>query len=233
MKCIIIDDEVLSREILKFMIQEIPLLENVGEFSSAIEAMKFLNSHKIDLIFLDIHMPNFTGFDMIQTMKNIPQVILVTTDENLAIDAFGYDCITDYLVKPLMFDRFKRSIDRVLKKRESNYHFERIPEKKSREIYVNINNRLVKIEIAKINSVQVKGDYIDIKTEDGKLVVHTTLKKIAEKLPEEQFMKIHRSHIINIEKIVDIQDNTVLIGKDVIPVSKKHRADLLKRLNLL
>ncbi|MBS1535933.1 MAG: response regulator transcription factor [Bacteroidetes bacterium] len=233
MKCIIIDDEVLSREILKVMIQEIPLLENVGEFSSAIEAMKFLNNHKIDLIFLDIHMPNFTGFDMIQTMKNIPQVILVTTDENLAIDAFGYDCITDYLVKPLMFDRFKRSIDRVLKKRESNYHFERIPEKKSREIYVNINNRLVKIEIAKINSVQVKGDYIDIKTEDGKLVVHTTLKKIAEKLPEEQFMKIHRSHIINIEKIVDIQDNTVLIGKDVIPVSKKHRADLLKRLNLL
>ncbi|MBS7787189.1 response regulator transcription factor [Flavobacterium sp. CYK-55] len=233
MKCIIIDDEVLSREILKIMIQKIPILEIKGEFSSAIEAMKFLNSQKMDLIFLDIHMPNFTGFDMIQTIKNIPQVILVTTDEHLAIDAFGYDCITDYLVKPLMFERFKRSIERVLKKRESNFQITPIQEKKSKEIYVNINNRLVKIDISKINAIQVKGDYIDIKTEDGKLVVHTTLKKIAEKLPAHIFLKIHRSHIINIEKIIDIQDNSVLIGKDVIPISKKNKPDLLKSLNLL
>lgn len=233
MKCIVIDDENLAREILSIMIQKIPALELVGEFSNALEAMKFLNHHPVDLIFLDIHMPQFTGFDMIQTIKNIPQVVLVTTDEHLAIDAFGYDCITDYLVKPLEFDRFKRSVERVMKKRVGSFEMDQPLEKKVKEIYVNINSRLIKIEIAKINSIQVKGDYIHIKTEDKNYVVHTTLKKIAEKLPEHIFLKIHRSHIINIEKIVDIQDNSVLIGKEVIPISKKNRADLFKSLNLL
>jgi DNA-binding LytR/AlgR family response regulator len=233
MKCIIIDDENLAQEILRAMIERIPYFNIVGVFSSAIEAMKFLNKNSVDLIFLDIHMPTFTGFDMIQTIKNPPQVILVTSDENLAIDAFEYECITDYLVKPLELERFNRSIERVVKKKEVVFQIDKPIVNNVNEIYVNINSRLIKLEIEKISTIEANGDYIAIKSEGKKYVVHTTLKKIAEKLPENHFFQIHRSHIINIKKIVDIQDNSVLIDNEIIPISKKNKPNLLKILNLL
>jgi DNA-binding LytR/AlgR family response regulator len=233
MKCIIIDDENLAQEILRAMIERIPYFNIVGVFSSAIEAMKFLNKNSVDLIFLDIHMPTFTGFDMIQTIKNPPQVILVTSDENLAIDAFEYECITDYLVKPLELERFNRSIERVVKKKDVVFQVDKPIVNNINEIYVNINSRLIKLEIEKISTIEANGDYIAIKSEGKKYVVHTTLKKIAEKLPENHFFQIHRSHIINIKKIVDIQDNSVLIDNEIIPISKKNKPNLLKILNLL
>jgi two-component system response regulator LytT len=233
MKCIIIDDENLAQEILRAMIERIPYFNIVGVFSSAIEAMKFLNKNSVDLIFLDIHMPTFTGFDMIQTIKNPPQVILVTSDENLAIDAFEYECITDYLVKPLELERFNRSIERVVKKKDVVFQVDKPIVNNINEIYVNINSRLIKLEIEKISTIEANGDYVAIKSEGKKYVVHTTLKKIAEKLPENHFFQIHRSHIINIKKIVDIQDNSVLIDNEIIPISKKNKPNLLKILNLL
>lgn len=233
MKCIIIDDENLAQEILRAMIERIPYFNIVGVFSSAIEAMKFLNKNSVDLIFLDIHMPTFTGFDMIQTIKNPPQVILVTSDENLAIDAFEYECITDYLVKPLELERFNRSIERVVKKKDVVFQVDKPIVNNINEIYVNINSRLIKLEIEKISTIEANGDYVAIKSEGKKYVVHTTLKKIAEKLPENHFFQIHRSHIINIKKIVDIQDNSVLIDNAIIPISKKNKPNLLKILNLL
>jgi DNA-binding LytR/AlgR family response regulator len=233
MKCIIIDDENLAQEILRAMIEKIPFFDIVGVFSSAIEAMKFLNNNTVDLIFLDIHMPSFTGFDMIQTIKNPPQVILVTSDNNLAINAFEYECITDYLVKPLDLERFNRSIERVVKKKEVLFQIDKPVVNNMNEIYVNINSRLIKLELDKITTIVANGDYVSIKSEGKKYVVHTTLKKIAEKLPENFFFQIHRSHIINIKKIVDIQDNSVLIDNEIIPISKKNKPNLLKILNLV
>jgi two-component system response regulator LytT len=233
MKCIIIDDENFAQEVLRAMIEKTPYFNIVGVFSSAIEAMKFLNKNTVDLIFLDIHMPTFTGFDMIQTIKNPPQVILVTSDEKLAIDAFEYECITDYLVKPLELERFNRSIERVVKKKDVVFQVDKPIVNNINEIYVNINSRLIKLEIEKISTIEANGDYIAIKSEGKKYVVHTTLKKIAEKLPENHFFQIHRSHIINIKKIVDIQDNSVLIDHEIIPISKKNKPNLLKILNLL
>lgn len=239
-KCIIIDDEELAREILAAMIANVENIELVATFPDAIEAMKFLNKNQIDLIFLDIHMPSFTGFDFVQTLKNLPQVVFVTMDENFAIDAFEYDCIVDYLIKPIQEDRFYRSLDRVFRKINSNLKndtqiSERIFTQKKgvSEIYVNINSRLIKIDLDTICSIQAQGDYINIKTTETNYVVHTQLKKIKEKLPVAQFIQIHRSHIINIDKIIDIQDNTVLIGKEIIPISKQNRAVLMKLLNLL
>lgn len=234
MKCIIIDDEKFAREVLSIMILKSPELILVEEFSNAIDAIKYLNNdNKVDLIFLDIHMPNFSGFDFIQTIKNPPQVILVTTDRNFALDAFSYDCIADYLIKPIEEDRFNRAIQRVKSKREQTLNLAAENDLDVREIYVNIDKRLIKIDLFSINSIQANGDYISIKTENKNYTVHTTLKKIEEKLPKSIFLKIHRSHIINIQKIIDIQDSTVLIGKDVIPVSKNNRAELMKNLILL
>lgn len=238
-KCIIIDDEQMSREILGVMLSNVKDFELVATFPDAIEAIKFLNKNQVDLIFLDIHMPSFSGFDFVQTIKNPPQIIFVTIDENFAKDAFEYDCIVDYLVKPIQEDRFNRSINRVMKKlvKETNndilVNSEVIKQKSNSEIYVNINSRLIKIDIDTIYTIQAQGDYINIKTTETNYVVHTQLKKIKEKLPASKFLQIHRSHIINTDKIIDIQDNTVLIAKEIIPISKKNRAVLMKHLNLL
>lgn len=235
MRCIIIDDEMMAREILSAMIFKSPELVLKEQFSNAIEAIKYLNNdNNVDLIFLDIHMPNFSGFDFIQTIKNPPQIILVTVDKNFALEAFNYDCIADYLVKPIEEKRFERAIQRVnLKRSKPAIPDQTTSDIEFKEIYVNIDKRLIKIEVLSINSIQANGDYITIKTDAKNYVVHTTLKKIEEKLPKNIFLRVHRSHIINIQKIIDIQDSTVLIGKEVIPVSKSNKANLMNNLVLL
>ena len=237
MNCIIIDDELLARTIIRSLCNDIPSLNIVDDFSDAIQAIKFLNENEVDLIFLDIHMPGFSGLDFIKTLKNPPQIILTTSDAQFAIEAFEYDFIVDYLLKPLEGDRFKKAINKVNRNKSSNVKATTSTNKKeesySNDFYVNIDRRLIKIDIPSIYLVQAKGDYINIKTEDKNYVVHSTLKKIEEKLPESLFLKVHRSYIINIKKIVDIEDNSVLIKKDVIPVSRSKRPELMKRLNLL
>lgn len=235
MRCIIIDDEKMSREILSVMIFKLLEINKVEHFSNAIDAIKYLNEdNKVDLIFLDIHMPNFSGIDFIKTIKNPPQVILVTTDKNFALEAFNYDFISDYLVKPIQEDRFKRAIDRAkLKNRKTLTQTVSNSDLSPKEIYVNIDKRLVKIDISVIKFIKSSGDYIIIKTETINYTVHTSLKKMEEKLAAFSFLKIHRSYIINLNKIIDIQHSTVLIGKDVIPISRKNRSILMEKLNLL
>jgi two-component system response regulator LytT len=232
-KCIIIDDEKLAREILSILILKSEKLVLVEQFSNAIDAMKYLNSNEVDLIFLDIHMPNFSGFDFVQTIKNPPKIILVTVDKNFALDAFNYNCIADYLVKPIEEERFNRAIKRISIKKETPLPIPTLPDNSIKEIYVNIDKRLIKIDISTINFIQANGDYILIKTEVNNYTVHTTLKKIEEKLPKSSFIKIHRSYVINVNKIIDIQDSTVLIGKELIPVSKNNRSLLMESINLL
>lgn len=250
MNCIIIDDEAMARAIIAQMISKDHELALAQEFSNAISAIKFLNqdSQAIDLIFLDIHMPDFTGFDFIQTIKNPPAVILITSDKNFATDAFEYDCIVDYIVKPITEERFLRAVRKAKAHRVAGEVAvsplpatatlsQEIPEFKPQdtatEFYVNIDRRLIKIDITSVNVVEAKGDYIHIKTEQKNYIVHSTLKKIEEKLPAHLFLKVHRTYIINTKKIVDIEDNSVLIGKDVIPVSRANRPELMKRLNML
>ncbi|GLB53434.1 DNA-binding response regulator [Neptunitalea chrysea] len=244
MNCIIIDDEATARAILLQLCTKVPELNVIGEFSNAIQAIKYLNQNEVDLIFLDIHMPDFTGFDLIQTIKNPPRIILTTSDANFAIEAFEYDCIVDYLVKPILLPRFEKAIQksknftREVKPAEGEVNTpsgddNKEPETSTPDLYVNIDRRLIKIDIPSIYLIEAKGDYINIKTEDKNYTVHSTLKKIEDKLPDHTFLKVHRSYIINIHKIIDIEDNSVLIKKDVIPVSRSNRPELMKRLNLL
>ena len=233
MNCIIIDDEATARTIITQLCSKVSGLIIQEEFPNAIQAIKYLNQNEVDLIFLDIHMPDFTGFDFIQTLKNPPKIILTTSDPNFAIEAFEYSCIVDYLVKPLLLPRFEKAI----KKAENKYiqKAEVSPSKTTsdNDLYVNIDRRLIKIDIPSIYVIEAKGDYIHVKTEEKNYTVHSTLKKIEEKLPDNLFLKVHRSYIINTKKIVDIEDNSVLIKKDVIPVSRSNRPELMRRLNLL
>ncbi len=238
MNSIIIDDEQTARVIIQQLCTHAEDLTVVKDFPNAIQAIKFLNQNDIDLIFLDIHMPDFTGFDFIQTLKNPPKIILTTSDRNFAAEAFEYECIVDYLVKPITLPRFLKAIQKA----ESFSPSEAvIPETTTpiantndeNDLYINIDRRLIKIDIPSIYLVEAKGDYITLKTDTKNYTVHSTLKKIEEKLPDDLFLKIHRSYVINVKKIIDIEDNSVLIAKDVIPVSRSNRPELMKRLNLL
>lgn len=233
MECIIIDDEKMARVITQTLCEQVSDLNVVAEFSNAIQAIKFLNENEIDLIFLDLHMPDFNGIDFIKALKDPPKIILTTSDPKFAIEAFEYEFIIDYLLKPLELPRFKKAIQKAQK---SNVELLESTNKKldnPNDFYINIDRRLIKIDLPTIYLIEAKGDYIHIKTEDKNYVVHSTLKKIEEKLPDTLFLKIHRSFIINIKKIIDIEDNSVLIKKDVIPVSRSKRPELMKRLDLL
>jgi len=233
-KCILIDDDATARLITQQMISKVDNLEVVGGFENAIDAIKFLNDKSVDLIFLDIHMPTFSGFDFIKTLKSPPSIVLVTSDRNFALDAFEYNCVVDYLVKPLTFERFQKSMDKISQiAAPSDTKLEENQETTEDKLYVNIDRRLVKIHIPDINLIEAKGDYINIKTEGKNYIVHSTLKKIENKLPSQTFIKVHRSYIINFNKIIDIEDNSVLIKQDIIPVSRSNRGELMRRLNLL
>lgn len=180
MNCIIIDDEAMARAIIAQRISAFPEMKVLEEFSNAMQAIKYLNQNKVDVIFLDIHMPDFTGFDFIQTIKNPPKVILVTSDKNFAIEAFEYECIVDYLVKPISEDRFEKAIQKLKVAKvpsKTNASQDEIPSDTVNEFYVNIDRRLIKIEFDTVNVVEAKGDYILIKTESKNYTVHSTLKK--------------------------------------------------------
>jgi DNA-binding LytR/AlgR family response regulator len=239
MNCIVIDDEAAARLIISQLCSNVPSLNVLGEFPNAMQAIKYLNQNDVDLIILDIHMPDFTGFDFIDTIKNPPKIILTTSDPKFAIQAFEYECIVDYVVKPVTQERFNKALLKAESKQVVNSTTEVVSKTEPEEtlsdndLYVNIDRRLIKIDIPSIYLVEAKGDYIQVKTENKNYTVHSTLKKIADKLPDSLFLKVHRSYIINIKKIIDIEDNSVLIKKDVIPVSRSNRPELMKRLNLL
>lgn len=232
MKSIVVDDDNSFRLIIEQFCNKTAGLQLEESFSNAMEAIKFLNANTVDLIFLDIHMPSFSGFDFIQTLKNPPKVILTTSDKDFALQAFEYPSVVDYLVKPIEYDRFLQAVEKSKQFSQKTKEVVK-SEDLTKELYVNVDRRLVKIAFNDINLIEAKGDYIKIKTKDKNYLVHSTLKKIEEKLPESSFLKIHRSYIINLSKIVDIEDNSVLIAQDVIPISRSNKVGLLERLNLL
>ncbi len=238
MNCIIVDDEVTARAIVSELCEKAPELTVVAQFPNAVEALKYLNTNQVDVIFLDIHMPFLTGVDFIQTLKNPPKIVFTTSDKEFAIAAYEYDFIVDYLIKPITPERFLKTIGKLKKSFQLAMVGEMggaspLEAQKEEDIYINIDRRLIKLKLGEILLVEAKGDYIEITTTSTLYRVHSTLKKIKEKLPDSLFMQIHRSYIINFTKIIDIQDNSVLIERSVIPISRSQRPNLMQRLNLL
>lgn len=245
MNCIIIDDEATARIILNQLCSEMDGLNIVGEFENVMQAIQYLKKNQVDLILLDIHLPDFSGFELIEslekfklleTQKKIPKVILTTSDRNFAIEAYEYDCIIDYLVKPILLPRFKKAINKVVKsmskKSETNFSDIFIGDSEN-QIYINIDRRLIKIDIPSIYLIEAKGDYIHLKTDNTNYIVHSSLKKVQSKLPSSLFLRVHRSYLINIKKIIDIEENTININKLIIPISRSSKAELMRRINLL
>ncbi len=233
MNCIVVDDESVSREILTFLCTQEPNLEVAGTFTNAMDAFRFLNKEQVDLIFLDIHMPGFSGFDFLQTLKGSSQIILTTSDKESALKAFEYENIVAFLIKPIDPNRFKKAILKVEKILSIPSVETSTNSKGTSQFYINIDKRLIKLNSEDVNMIEAKGDYVLIHLDDKEYRVHTTLSKIKTKLPAEFFFQVHRSYIINLSKIIDIQDNTILIQKFVIPISRSRRAELMNKLNLI
>ena len=235
MKCIIIDDEVTARAVIEQLCQQIGGLDVVAQFDNAVAALKYTNKSKVDVIFLDIQMPSFTGFDFLDSLKTDTQVVLITSNPHFALESYNYACVEDYLLKPIHSQRFIKTIDKISRKlgRISMENSTEAIEKDNDVLFINIDRRLVKIVIDEIYLIEANGDYVLIKTLNKNYSVHVTVKKLLEKLPTNKFVRVHRGYVINISKITDIEDNSVLIERDVIPISRSNRPELMRKLNLL
>lgn len=228
MNCVVVDDEALSRRVLEKCIADTPFLHLVGSYGSAMELDKALKQKSVDLIFLDIQMPNMTGIEFVQQLEDIPQVIFVTAKTGYAVEAFENDA-TDYLVKPINVERFQKAADKAKRIHEA------FGKDKDGEntIYVKSDSRLLKLDIRDISFIEALGDYVRLHTKNGKYTVLSTMKAMETKLPKDDFMRIHKSFIVRLDKIIKIERNMVYLESTSIPVSRSYKDTLKGRLNLL
>ncbi|MFK7935389.1 MAG: LytR/AlgR family response regulator transcription factor [Saprospiraceae bacterium] len=229
MKCIIVDDELMARKSLERFCSKIDFLQLVQTCENGREALEVISQQDIDLIFLDVEMPELTGIDLLEKAAALPQVIFITSKTEYAYDAFQYQ-VTDYLKKPINFLRFQQAVQKAKEVHEQQQADSQTTQK---EVYVREDGRLVRLPFADILYFENVGDYIRVKTERNSHIIHGSLKSVAARLNHPQFLKVHRSFIVNLDKIKDIEENTLVIDKKVIPISRANKPLLLNRLNLL
>jgi DNA-binding LytR/AlgR family response regulator len=222
--CLIVDDEPLSRDILRKYISEVKDLDLVAECSDGFEATHQLVQKDIDLLFLDINMPGLTGISLARSLDKTPLIIFTTAYPEFAVEGFELDAL-DYLVKPYSFERFLKAANKALG-RISTDKGGRGPAQK---ILVKADKKFYALEPGHILYIEGKGDYIRIHMEDKKLMIHDTLKNFMESLTVESFMRVHKSWVVNMEKINFIEGNMIRISSEIIPLSPTHREELLER----
>lgn len=227
LKCIIVEDEVMARKSLQRLCEQHESLDLVSVFENAEDALVFLSTEKVDIIWLDVEMPGLSGFDLLESLTSIPQVIMTTTKTEYAFNAYQYQ-VTDYLKKPIMMPRFKMAVDKVL---ELNARKTSVSPQRQ-EIYVKSEGRYIRLPYTDILYIENIGDYVKIFTQDNSYIIHTTMKYLEEKLGN-QFLRVHRSFIVHLDKIVDIEENNLVIAKKVIPISRANKPELMNRLNML
>jgi DNA-binding LytR/AlgR family response regulator len=231
MKCIIVDDNKMARMALKQLVSQVQTLETVAECSNAMEAYNQLANNSIDLIFLDIEMPEMSGIDLIKKLgAKKPLIIFTTAKTDYAVEAFELN-VVDYLVKPISQGRLVQAVEKAQEALDSNKQEVKVEEQGF--VFVKDNGMLKRISIDDILFLEAMGDYVKVHTAPKFHVVHATLKSIEEKLPASKFLRVHRSYIVAINKIDFIQEGTIAIGKTTVPVADTHKANLNKRLNLL
>lgn len=227
LRCLIIDDDTLARKSMSLHAKKIDFLDLVGVCSDTKSARNYLQTDDIDLIFLDVEMPEETGIEFLRTLPVLPQVIFTTSKTDYAFEAFEFQA-TDYLVKPISFERFRQASEKAL--RFSEYAGAK---SNSVDIFFKSDKRYVRVPFDDILYIENLGDYVLVVTTKDKIVVHSTVKAIDAKLPQNQFYRVHRSFIVNVHKIVDIEESTLVIDKKVIPISRNNRPDFLDKLNIL
>lgn len=239
LKCLIVDDESLARKLIEENIHQIPFLELAGMCKNPFEAMQFLQEHEVDLMFLDIQMPGMLGTQFLKSLKIKPAVIFVTAYANYAVESYELE-VVDYLLKPVSLERFTKAAYKALELKlnesavSTELKTESIPETLD-YFFVNVEYALVKIIIADISHVESMKDYVKIylTTAIKPILTKSTLKAIEEKLPTRNFLRIHKSYVVNISKIQSIRSQVIYIGENNIPVSDVHLNDLMRAINHL
>ena len=223
-KCIVIEDEPAAREILQRNISQCPDLAWCGSFGDPFAAQTYLDKNNVDLIFLDVNLPGMSGISFLRTLIKPPLVIITTAYPQYAVDGFDLE-VVDYLLKPFSFERFYKSLNKAK---------ERLIPKPvntlNRKITVKADKRIYQIDLEDLLYVEACGDYTTVGCTDKKLVTHETLKSWEEKLKDHSFQKIHRSIIINLQKIDHIEGNMAIIGKHKLLVSEAYREQLISML---
>lgn len=238
---IIVDDEPLAQDVLETYIEKIPELHLVQKCNNAFEANEALKNGHIDLMFLDIQMPQLTGIDFLKTLNKPPLVIFTTAYSNYAIEGFELNAL-DYLLKPISMERFLKAVNKAMDQLDLQQRdkapaavAQSEPEDKSEFIFVKADKKLVKVNFEEIIYIEGLKDYVIIRTDKGRIITLQTMKSLEDKLPASQFKRIHRSYIVNISKINAIVGNMVeVIEKNAakhLPVGKNYRDELLEIVN--
>ena len=230
MKCVIIEDEIPAQKILKRFIAKIPGLQLLGTFKAAIEANSFLNTQSVDVVFLDINLPDMSGLDFIKTIKNPPSIIMTTAYPDYAVNSFELDTIVDYLVKPFSFERFLKAINKA--KNRIEIPMNAVEENMEETIFLNVDKTLHKLTLSSILYIESDRNYTTVVTETQKLSYIDSLKNWIEKLSENQFIQVHKSYIINSKFVDKISGNTLFIKTHKIPIGRTYKQELLKALGV-
>lgn len=237
MKCLIADDEPLAREVIRRYIAQIPSLSLAGECSNAIQAMEIITQNEIDIIFLDIHMPGILGTDLIKILKHPPQIIITTAFQEYALQGYELD-IVDYLLKPITFERFLKSITKACRQNGDGVYTNYGPDEKKEKpkeayLYFRTERKTVKVMQDDILYVEGMGNYVKIFTDNGIVITKNSMTAVEAMLPDDSFIRTHRSFIVSKSKIKSFNNEVVEIGKVQIPIGKLFKNNVIKLLSVV
>ena len=237
-KCLIVDDEELARKLVENYVNKIPYLEVVGKCVDPLEAMQVLQEQPVDLMFLDIQMPELTGIEFLKTLSQKPYIIFTTAYKEYALQGYELD-VVDYLVKPFRFERFLQAINKVsklLKQPQTekgsaqSFDLAEAPEKKFDFILVKSNFKIFRLSYKDIIYIESMKEYVAYHTAEGRILSLGSLKKLQEDLPSDQFIRIHKSFMVNNDYVSALEGNMVHVNKKKITIGSSYRTEVLKRL---
>ena len=228
MSCVIIEDLQVAAEYTRKCCEKSGLLDVKDHFTNVADALAYLNTTTVDILFLDVEMPGATGFDLLDQLGYSPKVILTTSKPEYAYNAFEYHVI-DFLKKPYTYQRFLEALQKAAVKDDNDNQVT----SSDKHIFIKSDGKLVRLNNEDILYIESMGDYVKFVTADKKYITHNTIKALEEKVDKTCFMKVHRSYIINLTKIDDIRENDLFIKGTEIPMSKAHKQDVLRRLNII
>jgi DNA-binding LytR/AlgR family response regulator len=228
LKCLTVDDERAAHLVLQNYIGRVERLEHVGACYSGVEAINFLHKTPVDILFLDINMPEMTGLELLKTLQNPPKIILTTAYSEFALDGFELG-VSDYLLKPIPFPRFLKAVNRILNETIAPVELSVMPEPVREFAFIQVDNESLKLEFSTIRYIQSWGNYVKIFTEKKMLLTAMTTTDFENLLPETAFVRCHKSFIIAIARVQKIGGGRIWIGDEEIPIGNTFRQKVLER----
>jgi len=229
LNALIIDDEPMARKGLEEYMEEIDFLHRIASCENALKASRYLNEEKVDLIFLDIHMPKLSGIEFLKALKNPPLTIFTTAYADYAIEGYTLDVI-DYLVKPITFERFLKASQKALEFQQLKARAEGHADEQTDYFFVRCDSKFEKVFFRDVSFVEALQNYAVIHVSGRKLITYITLTSLENQLPKERFIKVHKSYIISVSHIRAIEANEILIGDARIPISRTLRDDVIQQI---